>query len=249
MSLCPSLANFRFSADAILDLGILNPNDDDLPLPVAPQKNAHFADEDMDMGGFDQDFGGGEEEVERVEVDFFADDDVGGAPSGSGPIENYDPRRVGERDLVVSMSGEQNLDYFDSSMMKNWAGPEHWKMRKVASRRDEGAVAKPREKKIPFIIDFKAPPLIPQKELFAPGLPASIRLAGRKPFQTARERRRTSKLKIKPENYTLPPDYHFSSQMLTRLFLKPKLIVSVTILMKPSTDFLQSVWNEKSKCW
>lgn len=143
MTLCPSLANFRFSADAVLDLGILNPNDDDVPLPVA-QKNAHFAEEggDTDMAGADyaEDYGGGEGgDYGGGEVDFFADDDVGGAASGSGPVEAFDPRRAEERDLVMSMSGtgEQNLEYFDSSMMKNWAGPEHWKMRKVASRRGE----------------------------------------------------------------------------------------------------------------
>jgi hypothetical protein len=27
------------------------------------------------------------------------------------------------------------LDYFDQSLLKNWAGPEHWKLRKTVRRR------------------------------------------------------------------------------------------------------------------
>jgi hypothetical protein len=27
------------------------------------------------------------------------------------------------------------LDYFDQSLLRNWAGPEHWKLRKTIRRR------------------------------------------------------------------------------------------------------------------
>jgi hypothetical protein len=30
---------------------------------------------------------------------------------------------------------EGMLDYFDQSVLRNWAGPEHWKLRKTIRRR------------------------------------------------------------------------------------------------------------------
>jgi condensin complex subunit 2 len=52
----------------------------------------------------------------------------------------FDPRRApNERALVMAMTdadGEGGmLDYFDQSLLKNWAGPEHWKLRKAVRRR------------------------------------------------------------------------------------------------------------------
>lgn len=94
------------------------------------------------------------------EVDFFADQfsssaapgpsgggaaaaTVSGGGAGYGAVESFDPRRAGtgERDLVMAMDGtgaaiggEEDtrglFDYFDGKMGKNWAGPEHWKMRR-----------------------------------------------------------------------------------------------------------------------
>jgi condensin complex subunit 2 len=28
------------------------------------------------------------------------------------------------------------MDYFDKNVLKNWAGPEHWKLRKVIRKRE-----------------------------------------------------------------------------------------------------------------
>lgn len=51
-----------------------------------------------------------------------------------GPFVPFDPRRMpNERDMVLAMTnddGEGALDYFDQNFLKNWAGPEHWKLRK-----------------------------------------------------------------------------------------------------------------------
>lgn len=64
------------------------------------------------------------------------------AQNGSGPFVPFDPRRVpNERDLVMAMTGDGDgegggmMDYFDQNFLKNWAGPEHWKLRKVVRRR------------------------------------------------------------------------------------------------------------------
>ena len=50
----------------------------------------------------------------------------------------FDPRRVpGERERVMAINDEEGMmDYFDPTYLKNWAGPEHWKLRKVVRRRE-----------------------------------------------------------------------------------------------------------------
>ena len=63
------------------------------------------------------------------------------AQNGHGPFIPFDPRRVpNERDLVMAMTGDGDgeggmMDYFDQNFLRNWAGPEHWKLRKVVRRR------------------------------------------------------------------------------------------------------------------
>ena len=102
--------------------------------------------EDYNMPDMDNDYGGG------GGGDGFGDGD-GDSGSGSG-IERhaqqqgqggafapFDPRRVpNERDLVMAMTGDGDgdgmMDYFDQNFLKNWAGPEHWKLRKVVRRRE-----------------------------------------------------------------------------------------------------------------
>ncbi len=57
----------------------------------------------------------------------------------------FDPRRLPtERDLIMAMTdadGEGGaMDYFDQNFIKNWAGPEHWKLRKVIRKRKSMSV-------------------------------------------------------------------------------------------------------------
>lgn len=65
-----------------------------------------------------------------------------GESSRPGTFVPFDPRRVpNERDLIMAMTeadtdnGGMMMDYFDQTFLKNWAGPEHWKLRKVVRRR------------------------------------------------------------------------------------------------------------------
>jgi condensin complex subunit 2 len=50
------------------------------------------------------------------------------------------PRIPNERDLVMAMTDADGdgvmLDYFDQNFLKNWAGPEHWKLRKVVRKQE-----------------------------------------------------------------------------------------------------------------
>jgi condensin complex subunit 2 len=71
------------------------------------------------------------------------DDATGGGEPSAGPSHEsgregtvpFDPRRLhSEKELVLAMTGDSEngvMDYFDKTFMRNWAGPEHWKMRKT----------------------------------------------------------------------------------------------------------------------
>ena len=62
------------------------------------------------------------------------------AGQGGGQFVPFDPRRApGTRDIIMAIDdteGGVQLNYFDASHFKNWAGPEHWKLRKVVRRRE-----------------------------------------------------------------------------------------------------------------
>ncbi|KAJ8489216.1 hypothetical protein ONZ51_g3095 [Trametes cubensis] len=164
-------------------------------------------------------------------------DDAGGEARPGGPFVPFDPRKApNERGLVMAMTdadadGGVMMDYFDSNFLKNWAGPEHWKLRKVVRRPDasEAAASRPkREKKEAFKIDFLTPVeedlKTRSKKLFAPVTRgAGINLPGP---STGKRGGRGKKAKDrdaeKRNDQTLPDDMHFSSKQLVTLFLKPK---------------------------
>lgn len=100
-----------------------------------------FPDPSGDMPALDDypdDFGGGDFPAEDG-IDFFDGGDTGADDDDFG-----DGARPAQRDLFAALhvpSGpgdddddaevnEGVFDYFDQKMMKNWAGPEHWKMNK-----------------------------------------------------------------------------------------------------------------------
>ena len=93
---------------------------------------------DGDFGG-DDDFGGdGENGSVGADADNQVDGGMGG--QGRGTFVPFDPARgPNERDLVMAMMDPEadggTMDYFDKNVLKNWAGPEHWKLRKVIRKR------------------------------------------------------------------------------------------------------------------
>ncbi|KZT09955.1 barren [Laetiporus sulphureus 93-53] len=157
-----------------------------------------------------------------------------------GAFVPFDPRRVpNERDLVMAMTegdgegGGLLMDYFEQGFLKNWAGPEHWKLRKVV-RRPEATTAAPkqkREKKEAFKIDFltsseKNVKTI-AKELFVPvtrgaGITLPVPSSSKTSSRKGRGRKSRDKDKDKRNDQMLPDDMHFSSRQLVTLFLKPK---------------------------
>ncbi|THH28569.1 hypothetical protein EUX98_g5607 [Antrodiella citrinella] len=161
----------------------------------------------------------------------------GGAPGHPAPLVPFDPRRgPNERDLILAMTdadqeGGMMMDYFQQTFVKNWAGPEHWKLRKVVRRPEAADPSQPkprREKKEAFKIDFLTPSDKTVKEiateLFAPVTRgAGITLPGPSAAKTRKAKGKKGKDKEeKRNNYTLPDDMHFSSRQLITLFLKPK---------------------------
>ena len=170
----------------------------------------------------------------------------------SGQYQQFDPRRGPGVGLVMAEEGgEIVFNYFDQSVSKNWAGPEHWKLRRLVRKRrhfsyfavssvadtpcqaEAEAAPKPRrEKKEAFKIDFSQPIEKDVKEiakdLFAPpAKPSAIMLAGTASKKTAKGKKKSKDKEEKRDNQTLPDDMHFSSRQLVTLFLKPKFSVSV----------------------
>ncbi|KAF8661344.1 hypothetical protein AX16_001439 [Volvariella volvacea WC 439] len=246
-----SLADFSFSKNSF--------NLDEVSMF---QDRTQMDDDDDDEPGNDG-FVGGDAPVEDffVGADAVADDyggdmGMGGGDYGdqgsngsappesaearSGPYVAFDPRRApNERDFVMALTeGDADggmMDYFDQNFLKNWAGPEHWKLRKVIRRPETDANANKgtkvrKEKKEAFKIDFSTPASKSlkelSKELFAPVTKgAGINLPGTG-FTSKRSRKKTQD-KEKRDDHRLPDDMHFSSRQLVTLFLKPKFYLKM----------------------
>ena len=157
-AICPSMADFKFSANhnAALDLSFFN-TPDDAPEADAPMQDGPPQDFFADEAGAPMNFDGG---------DYFDDEagdamDIDGGEEGeeqqanfarrpaSGNPEPFDPSRgPNERELVMVMAGangeqEGHFDYFDAAFTKNWAGPEHWKMRRPAIKKGKTSAFSP----------------------------------------------------------------------------------------------------------
>ncbi|KAI9818216.1 MAG: hypothetical protein M1827_000841 [Pycnora praestabilis] len=124
----------------------------------------------------------------------------------------------GKGEYTVSLSQpkhegghEDILSYFDQALRKNWAGPEHWRIRKIKDTTKSSTTFPARRKeKEPFEIDFSSPLDSALAEaIYTPAASIStISLA-------------KTQWKSKTRNL-LPDDKHFNSRQLLHLFLKPK---------------------------
>ena len=235
--ICPSLKSFDIAnANGSLDLPFLKAPDNWREEQEARRKesqgetatNAPIFDDDDDVGLGDFDmpddvgFGGGGEawakeaaldaqmRVHNITMANVEKEDE----NDQGEIGAFDPDK--SRYGVTLRHGDDDeqeniLNYFDKALQKNWAGPEHWKIRKVkdAAKAANTSTAKRKEKE-PFEIDF----LAPMTQALADALytPASSNSSISLP---------RSQWKSKTRNL-LPDDKHFNSRQLLRLFLKPK---------------------------
>lgn len=239
--ICPSLKTFELgNPSGSLDIPFLraleeeNEDEDESGNGGAGNKSGLFIDEDNPvgfddmtaMGGFDVAevaFGEGGEawareaalEPQMRPYNVGADD---GMPGGDG-ADGIDDENA---DYIVSMKRAKNgdnmhediLGYFDQALQKNWAGPEHWRIRKIKDANKPETTTRQRKEKEPFEIDFASP--LDQKlaeTIFTQATSNSAISLPKKDW------------KSKTRNL-LPDDKHFNSTQLLSLFLKPKARMS-----------------------
>ncbi|KAI9327095.1 condensin complex subunit 2/barren [Obelidium mucronatum] len=247
LSLCPSLKNFDFSSpnnempkfdfDKMMDTQAPGaddyvPMDHDGGDDDAGDGNGNFM-QDFDDDPFPED--GGERRLSGdgggynipigiprgMQVDDVADDENGGG---------------GAFDLAMGTAGateEANpFAYFDSSMVRRWAGPEHWKPKPIIKVKES---AGPKKKREPMKINF-GDTSITEKQLFAA---STLSISMPKYGEKARAKN------------LLPNDEHFSAQDFLKLFLKP--VNKVTFRrkngrgseVKPSDDVVDpAFWSQ-----
>jgi len=237
--ICPSMKTFELgNAEGSMDLPFLkapedyrqDENRDNEQEEDAGNRSGLFLDDDnalgfdddddINMGGFDlpleTGFGeGGEVWAREAARDPQAR--VHTIGMGEGDEEAGEDGALGteERQYGLSLthgrSEEQEniLSYFDQALKKNWAGPEHWRIRRVKEAGKAPPTTKRKEKE-PFKIDFAAPMSQSLADvLYTPATSNSTISLPR------------AQWKSKTRNL-LPDDKHFNSKQLLRLFLKPK---------------------------
>ncbi|KAF2265627.1 barren [Lojkania enalia] len=234
---CPSLKTFDLGdANGSMDLPFLKATDDGRREENASEnageegnRSGLFLDDDNAMG-FDDDDGalngfdlppetgfgeGGEVWAREAARDPQARVHTMGMGDEEGVEGNDDGILTEGRQYGTSLSHgrveeqENILSYFDNALGKNWAGPEHWRIRRI---KEIGKATPPteRKKKEPFKIDFAAP--MTQSIADALYTPATSNSTISLP---------KAQWKSKTHNL-LPDDKHFNSRQLLQLFLKPK---------------------------
>ncbi|QKX62486.1 uncharacterized protein TRUGW13939_09647 [Talaromyces rugulosus] len=180
-----------------------------------------FDDDDGTFAGFDigEDAGFGEGgeawareaalepmlKVHRMEID-------GEDEDGEG-LDNGDAYTLSLSHQPSNKEHENILSYFDNALQKNWAGPEHWRIRRIKETTAASSTTtapKQRKEKEPFEIDFSAPLDSSAAEVIYTQASSNSAISIPK-----------TQWKTKGRNL-LPDDKHFNSQQLLRLFLKPK---------------------------
>ena len=187
---------------------------------------AGFEDDDGILGGFDiageAGFGeGGEAWVKNAAIEPQVREHDGGYEEGIGSsgqgveVGSFDPKGNG---YTISIHHKPNeidhediMSYFDNALKKNWAGPEHWRIRRIkdATKPTTSGSARRKEKE-PFEIDFLSPLSSTLVEsIYTPATSNSTISLPK------------AQWKSKTRNL-LPDDKHFNSRQLLHLFLKPK---------------------------
>ncbi|CAG8625655.1 1521_t:CDS:10 [Funneliformis mosseae] len=123
--------------------------------------------------------------------------------------------RLTEKDFAMAMVSNENesYNYSDSAFIRNWAGPEHWKLKRT--NKDKGITkigeTRERKKKEPDYIDFIGSEDMDERVLFAPG---------------GNEINAPKFAEEVSHGHLLPDDMHFSSKQFNHLFLKPKFMLN-----------------------
>ncbi|KAI0845116.1 barren [Daldinia vernicosa] len=237
--ICPSLKTFELgNPSGSLDIPFLraleDEDEDESGSGGVGNKSGMFIDDDNPagfddmtaMGGFDVAFGEGGEawareaalEPQMRPYTVGTDDGMVGGDGGDG-VDGIDEENG---DYVVSMNHAKSADkmhedilgYFDQALQKNWAGPEHWRIRKIKDANKPETSTRQRKEKEPFEIDFASP--LDQKVAETIFTQAASNSAISLPKKDWKSKTRN----------LLPDDKHFNSTQLLNLFLKPKARLS-----------------------
>lgn len=240
--ICPTFSSFLFAPGDDTPFTALASDSADVPPSQQHVAILQALEEDdgqgdfVDAPGFDDDgqddaFGGDPFGGPPGDFAYLGDPDEDGAGDAgsevgpaSGPIDFSAAFQGITDEQGATLNGDGFFDYFDQRLAKNWAGPEHWKMRSVGlgappGQRADGTVATGGEKvsrksKEPFVVDFGSEEgAVLARELFEPA----------KSGITLPQQKDTSLM----ESYLLPEDRHFSSRQLLRLFIKPRAMLNL----------------------
>lgn len=204
--LCPSLTNFQFGSSLSLDLNDLKHLQDENyeasdGVPDIGEDHEDFFDEPTGING-DMSFATFAQQA--------IDEPVDNEPHSD---EQNDQENVVLQPKAGILAESDNIfSYFDSRFVKNWSGPEHWKLKPIP-RVDSGTPSsqepKTKVEKSLFEIDFLNPnSKVDMKTIFVTG-DASIE--------------NIKLLDKSEESYVLPEDHHFFSNNFLSLFTKPGL--------------------------
>lgn len=242
MTICPTFASFRFAPDdktpfshivngnheeaaqfgggSVAEMQDWNDDFNDYPAYEDDGMDDAFGDAGVGAGGlFGSHAGDGAFDMQdgAFEAADHGEDVFGGLGDVGMPTKSLDFTQSlqGIADGQQLGAGDDFFGYFDQRLTKNWAGPEHWKMRNVGLAALQGQTVGERQtagrkSKEPFVIDFTSPEgAVGSKELFetARGQTAALLPASKENSE---------------DLYLLPEDRHFSSRQLLRLFIKPR---------------------------
>lgn len=248
--ICPSMKTFELGdTNASMDLPFLKaPDEEDEPEQPKEEdevgdKSGVFLDDD-NAPNFDDDddigfnlppetgFGEGGElwanqvalepqaRVHNIEAE---EGDEEGGEVGDGGLNADDQQFSLTLSQKPGQEQENILSYFDEALKKNWAGPEHWRIRRVKEIGKPAAPTKRKEKE-PFKIDFFSP--MSQDLANALYTPAPSMASVMLP---------KSQWKSKTRNLA-PDDKHFNSRQLLRLFLKPNVQLGARRANRPAYE-------------
>lgn len=226
----PFLNGFDFFTDdanlAIPDLDNEDDEDDAMmdivrELDVAPDAY-QFDDYDVDYG------------MDDMDMDPFANtvDDQQYPENENTEPQDIEPEspKYPENDFLSALiyNGDQELlDYFDSTLVKNWAGPEHWKLRRSVDKKHATTTASndaEQTEKIKRTITRKIVSdfLLPFRNVLE-----EEDAQEEKVFEQAIRKPALGRdTLIKMADNILPEDIHFSSKLLLQYSLKPAFPVS-----------------------
>lgn len=127
----PSLRDFEFASADALDIPFAKTNNEDSNVDNSPEEDqdqdyAHDANNDMDdlFNDIDNDQEP-DENQDNTQLGGFLEPNNPGTDATT--VRNYEMAM--NTDLQPDM-----FSYFDAAFMRNWAGPEHWKLRRPVTK-------------------------------------------------------------------------------------------------------------------